>query len=283
MRLFRPFWRSIAITVVKELPNRPQLAQQLSDLLGITVSEFLVWTQTNTLPYLILMRKHDVLRRIAQAHGNDASVWSICVEPVNMAAILAFLLVQPSIDPERTITTLLEEASADFKERDLADLVRMEPILTAFELLKAAGEDDEARRPKVGEAIGIPVSPRLTTAKIHQAITLLATNAVRKSGSAKGSTRKHSVGPFFESYVLGIMDQITSVINDVRVIQPAAEKRRCLGAIREMVRLAKSHVANALPQVSPQIATLFVYLPVTGKHRSALVCNRLWRSRNCEI
>lgn len=153
MRLFRPFWRSIAITVVKELQTRPQIAQQLSDLLAITVSEFLIWTTTNTLPYLILMRRHDVLRRIAQAHGTDASVWSICVQPVNMAAILAFLLIQPSTDPEKMITTLLGETSIKFKGRDLADLVRMEPILTAFELLKAAGEDDEARKPKVGVAV----------------------------------------------------------------------------------------------------------------------------------
>jgi len=46
------------------------------------------------------------------------------------------------------------------------------------------------------------------------------------------------------------MDQVTSIINDVRVIQPVAEKKRCLGAIREMVKLAKSHIASALPQVT---------------------------------
>ena len=165
MRLFRPFWRSIAITVVKDLQNRPQVAQQLSDLLGTTVSEFLVWTATHTLPYLILMRRHDTLRRIAQAHEGDASVWSICVEPVNMAAILAFLLVQPSTDPERMITTLLGETSTEFKEWNLADLVRMEPILTAFELLKAAGEDDEGRKPKVGVAVGIVASHMLNACK----------------------------------------------------------------------------------------------------------------------
>jgi len=252
MRLFRPFWRSIAITVVKELQNRPQVAQQLSDLLGITVSEFLIWTKTNTLPYLILMRRHDVLRRIAQAHGSDTSVWSICVEPVNMAAILAFLLIQPSPDPEKLITTLLTETSTDFKERDLADLVKMEPILTTFELLKAAGEVDETRNPKVGVAVRINASEMLMAAKIRQAIILLATNAFRKGGSTKGSTRKNLVGPFFETYVLGIMDQVTSVINDVRVIQPVAEKKRCLGAIREMVKLAKSYIASALPQVTQE-------------------------------
>ncbi len=148
MRLFKPYWRSIAITVIKELQNRPQIAQQLSDLLGITVQEFLVLTKSFTLPYLILVRRQDVLRRIAQAHGVDMSVWSICVEPVNMAAILAYLLVQTSTDAERMVPALLRETSVQFKD-DLADLLKMEPILTAFELLKMAADDDEIRKPKV--------------------------------------------------------------------------------------------------------------------------------------
>lgn len=251
MRLFKPFWRSIGITVVKELQNRPQIAQQLSDLLGITVPEFLVLTKTSTLPYLILMKRQDVLRRIAQAHGSSVSVRSICIEHLNMAVILAFLLVQPSTDPETTIMVLLGEVSSEFKNIDLADLVRAEPILIAFELLKAAAEDDETRRPKVGLPVKT-VSNANACKKIHQAIHLLAMLALRKTGYVKGSTRKNNlVGPFFETFVLGIMDQISNVINDVRVLQPSVEKKRCLGAIREMIRLARSYISNALPQVSP--------------------------------
>ncbi len=64
------------------------------------------------------------------------------------------------------------------------------------------------------------------------------------------------VGPFFETFVLGVMDQITNVINDLRVLQPLAEKRRCIGAIKEMISLASSHVASALPQVSSLSMTL---------------------------
>ena len=142
---------------MKELQNRPQIAQQLSDLLGTTVQEFLVWTKTYTLPYLVLMRRHDILRRIAHAHGSDVSLWSICVDPVNMAAILAFLLVQPSTDQESLIPALLAEASPEFSDRDLMELLKMEPILTAFELLKAAAESEEARKSKVGVAVTSPV------------------------------------------------------------------------------------------------------------------------------
>lgn len=59
-----------------------------------------------------------------------------------------------------------------------------------------------------------------------------------------------SIGPFFETHVLGIMALLADTINDGKGPQPILEKMRCLGAIREMIKLAKSHVSNGLPQVS---------------------------------
>lgn len=58
------------------------------------------------------------------------------------------------------------------------------------------------------------------------------------------------LGPFFETHVLGIMALLADTINDGKGPQPILEKIRCLGAIREMIKLAKSHVSNGLPQVS---------------------------------
>lgn len=57
------------------------------------------------------------------------------------------------------------------------------------------------------------------------------------------------IGPFFETHVLGIMALLADTINDGKGPQPLLEKMRCLGAIREMIKLAKSHVTNGLPQV----------------------------------
>lgn len=47
------------------------------------------------------------------------------------------------------------------------------------------------------------------------------------------------------------MALLADTINDGKGPQPTLEKIRCLGAIREMIRLARSHVTNGLPQVSP--------------------------------
>ncbi len=147
--MLRPFWRSIGITVVKDLQSRPQIAQHLSDLLGMTIPELLVLTQASTLPYLILMRKKDIIERIALARGYGTTVRSMCFEQSNLAAILALLLVQPSTDIESATMKLLRDASSDFDSLELKDLLLSSPILTACELLKAAGDADDTRRPKV--------------------------------------------------------------------------------------------------------------------------------------
>ena len=57
------------------------------------------------------------------------------------------------------------------------------------------------------------------------------------------------IGPFFETHVLGIMALLADTINDGKGPQPIMEKMRCIRAIREMIKLAKSHISNGLPQV----------------------------------
>lgn len=45
------------------------------------------------------------------------------------------------------------------------------------------------------------------------------------------------------------MALLADTINDGKGPQPVIEKIRCLGAVREMMKLAKGHVCNGLPQV----------------------------------
>ncbi len=86
--------------------------------------------------------------------------------------------------------------------------------------------------------------------KAHQALHFLAEITHGKSVFGRGTARKiDCLGPFFETHVLGIMALLADTINDGKGPQPILEKIRCLGAIREMIKLAKSHVSNGLPQV----------------------------------
>ncbi|KAL6718301.1 serine/threonine-protein kinase M1 [Lecanora helva] len=231
MKLFAPYWRTVAVTVAQDLHRRPQIAQQISDLLALSVSDFLCLTQVHTVPFFVLTKKQDVLQRIANACGT--SIMALCREHNNLAAILSCVLLKSPSDAEGLVISLLNAVSPEFNNVDCAELLRSEPQATASELLKAAGEVDGVKK-----------------SRAHQALEFLASVTHNKPSSSRGSARKIDVvGPFFETHVLGIMALLADTINDGKGPQPILEKIRCLGAIHEMIKLAKNHISNGLPQI----------------------------------
>lgn len=119
------------------------MAEQLCDLLGMKVDDFLRLTEIYILPYLVLTRKRDVIVRIGAAYKDAKSPFDICSEKDNLGAILAFLLCQPSSDPEGMIMSLLADVDITFKGHTLGELVRTEPIPIACDLLKGLGDSGE--------------------------------------------------------------------------------------------------------------------------------------------
>ena len=249
MKLFAPYWRTIAVTVVQDIHRRPQIVQQISDLLAMSVSDFLSMTQVHTVPFFVLTKRQDVLQRIADACGQ--SIMVLCREHNNLAAILSCVLLRTSSDVESLVMALLNAVSPEFGNVDCADLLKSEPQATASELLRAAGENDEVERPKVSRPLWRFVGVWSNRLKAHRALHFLAEITHGRSVSGRGTARKTDyIGLFFETHVLGIMALLADTINDGKGPQPILEKIRCLGAIREMIKLAKSHVSNGLPQVS---------------------------------
>jgi len=165
-RMFSPFWDTIAIVTVKELLVKPQITQSMVDLLGThtvngkseswTVQEFLVLTQSFTLPYLVSSQKIDVIRRIAQASKGKDEKWPICMETSNLMPILAFLLVHDVADMESFIMSSLEATSSRFRNADITELMRVEPAAIALILLKAAGDADESKKSRVCHTLHTP-------------------------------------------------------------------------------------------------------------------------------
>jgi serine/threonine-protein kinase ATR len=154
LELFKPFWSSVAMNVVKDLIKCPQKAQQLSELLGISVSELLILTQTDTVPYLILARRNDVLQRVAQARGIATAIQDVWLQPSkNLAAVMSLLLVQEAPDVEKAALALLQDAAPGFVETDLSAMVKVDPILIACEILKYAGDCQPAKKPQVSRVL----------------------------------------------------------------------------------------------------------------------------------
>lgn len=152
--LFKPFWRTVAITAVKDLPARPQKVQQLSDLLGISVNQLLLLTQVETLPFLVLWKQQDTILRLVQARGPDATAWSLCFSPKNLDAILSMILIHHPENAEIAIAECLKHTSKDFAQEDIPSLLRMQPAPIAFEILRLAGEAEGERRESVWHAPG---------------------------------------------------------------------------------------------------------------------------------
>ncbi|KAI9373995.1 hypothetical protein BJX61DRAFT_532757 [Aspergillus egyptiacus] len=229
-RLFRPFWRTLSVTVVKNLQSRPYMAEQLCDLLGMKVDDYLKMTEVYVLPHLVLSRKRDVIAKIGGTYKVAKSPFDICSEKDNLASILAFLLCQPSSDPQTMIMSTLSSVDSAFEGRTLAELVRIEPILIACDLLKGLGDAGEVK----GE-------------KFHQALLNLASLVPRKSAHA--SRKSNLIGHFIEEHVLGIITQFAHAVNDFQIRQPIIEKKRNIMAIGAMIKVAPDHVSSALPQI----------------------------------
>lgn len=240
LAMFAPFWRSVAPAVVRDSLICPQRLQQLSDLLGLKggVDEFLVLTQSYTVPFLVLTKKHDVLQRLVQASYGTETVEQLITEPrKNLTCVLTLLLLE-SGNSEHNAAVLLQDAAPNLKGR-FVDLVKLDPMSPFCEILKAAGDHDDAKKEKA-----------------YGAIDLLARLTKRKSKSQADIAEP--LADFLTEYILGIMAHFTDIIDNLKDQLSLSEKRRALTAIEHLLKLANSsHIDLAFPQVRATLQSAF--------------------------
>lgn len=146
--LFKPYWRILAFSVIKDIVNKPQKAQQLADLTEQTVRQLLVLTQSYTLPHLVLTKRRDVIEKIAQAR--KVAVAEVLTQPrSNLAKILALLLSQSVPDVESfALETLaeIEPAMREGSNNRLETLIALDITGVAIEILLLSAEREEPRK-----------------------------------------------------------------------------------------------------------------------------------------
>lgn len=149
--LFRPYWRILAFSVIKDITNKPQKAQQLADLTEQSVRQLLVLTQSFTLPHLVLTKRRDIIEKIAQAR--KVSVAEVLTQPRNnLAKILALLLSQSVPDIESFAMETLAGIEPQIREGSndkLETLIAMDITGIAIEILVLSAEQDESRKAPV--------------------------------------------------------------------------------------------------------------------------------------
>lgn len=148
-RLFSAFWGAVASEAVKDLVVRPQASQLMADLLGMSVTEFLVLTQSHTLPYLVKAKNLAVISRIAEANNKNNFNLLMDKDKSNLDAVVALLLQQSVADMETYIMSLLRLADPEFKNSDLQHFLKIRAAEKALLLLEAAAEADDSKKSRV--------------------------------------------------------------------------------------------------------------------------------------
>ncbi|KAI0173613.1 phosphatidyl inositol 3-kinase [Hypoxylon sp. FL1284] len=230
-QFFEPFWRYLAFSAIKDLTSRPKPTRLLAELLDMSVAELLLHIQKYALPWLVLTKKRDVIQKIAEAR-KETEVWQPCLDAANLGPILALLLIQETADVQQHSIDLLKHISSHLnKSGGLLELLRIEPIATTMELLKAAGDAEETRKPH-----------------IRNALNKMATMLLAGSGELK--QKKTASGPFLQRYALALMAGLAHIINDVSTRTPTQERKRYIKAMEEMIRTGKRYIRIARPQIS---------------------------------
>jgi serine/threonine-protein kinase ATR len=238
-QLLSPYWKVIGFSVIKDIINKPQKAQQLADLTEQSVRQLLVQTQADTLPHLVLSKRRDIIEKIAQAR--KASVIDVLTYPrANLAKILALLLSQPVADIERNAMETLaaiEPAIRDGNNNRLEAWVALDITGIAIEILMLAADQEGANKKPY-----------------YSGFTILAMLAETKSGQRKSTSKSKSLDAFCENHILGIIAYFSNVIETTlaqgkRLSHTMPERKRCIAAIGDLISLARYSVNGALPQI----------------------------------
>lgn len=176
--LFDPYWGIIAFSVVKDIVNKPQKAQQLADLTEQSVRQLLVLTQSYTLPHLVLMKRRDVIEKIAQAR--KVAVTEVLTQPKkNLTKTLALLLSQSVPDVESfTLETLaeIEPAMKEGSNNRLESLITLDITGVAIEILLLSAEREALKK--------APVCTHVTSLILDEArLTRVVSSCIRHTRS----------------------------------------------------------------------------------------------------
>ncbi|KAF3350149.1 hypothetical protein VdG2_01964 [Verticillium dahliae VDG2] len=251
--LFEPFWGNLAFFAIKDMVARPQISRAIAELLQISVNQLLILIQRFALPWLVLLKKRDVVQKITEARREQDTYFCL-MESSNNGPIMALLLIQDAPDPEEFIMSRLREFSSRFESSTIAEMMKSEAVAIILELLKAASDADEERKPR-----------------IVNALTWMATKVMAPNREPR--SKKHSaniIGRFLESYMLGSISRLVDVINDRMLSAPPVEEQlQCLRAMEEMIRLCKAYVRGARPQIT---ACLLSALERDHLRKAALSC-----------
>ena len=147
--MVRPFLGSIALAAVQDMRKKPQKLQHVADVLEWSINRFLHETQEWTVPHLALRGQVDTIDRICKAANNEHDAWTLCLQPKNLAALLALTLTQHPPKGEAITEQCLKRINPAISASEMDQIFRLDPAAVAREILILVGDGPETAQQKV--------------------------------------------------------------------------------------------------------------------------------------
>ncbi|GAM91485.1 hypothetical protein ANO11243_095360 [Dothideomycetidae sp. 11243] len=235
--LCRPFLSSLAVSAVRDVASNPKKVLLLTEFMRTPLVGFLRFTQSDTVPYLVLTKKIGALERIAATRGSETTIQDVIMYPnANLVGVLALLLSQTNEDPIAFVASVLTDMIPECGEDRVVELILIDAVSVIVGMLKYAGEEDSSRKADMLKAIKM-------TAILYE------NPGKSRSSNLSSKASKSLLSSFFENHILGIMTQFSETIEDASENTVIQHKIRCLKGIEEMINLARSDINIAVPQI----------------------------------
>ncbi|KAK9480237.1 hypothetical protein V1514DRAFT_359878 [Lipomyces japonicus] len=236
-RLMAPYWSTIGIYVFGNFELKSQMLKTLSDVLEVSVDDFLIRTQEYTVPYLVLQKKSIIIRHLAEITGKE--VYQILTD--NIIPILAIFLTQPNLSqPIHEATLLLTELS-NLSRFPVTSLLQRFMIEISIEVLKRYSVEDEKKNDE--EIMS------------YRALQIIAKQNSDSRTSQRRSPTPIQMDTFLKKSILGIISGLSDMIFAVHRRLQWTEKVKCIRALHAAVRFSKNHAFMAIPQILSCIQT----------------------------
>lgn len=245
-RLFEPYWRSLAYLATKDMVQRPQRSRAIAELVQVSINELLLLIQTHALPWLVLDKRNDIIQKITEAR-QEKDTWRVVMDEMNLGAIIALLLIQDAPDIAEFAKSRLDDISPHFHSNSLLNIIGSEPVIVAMELLMAAGDADQQRKPLVCSSL-FRVRSYSNNPQVLKALQTVATLMLSNGKDSRG--KKGHTARLLQVNLLALMARFIDVINGpVSAQPPVLEQRRCIRALDEMIQICQTHTRIVRPQV----------------------------------
>ncbi|KAJ3333221.1 serine/threonine-protein kinase M1, partial [Kappamyces sp. JEL0680] len=222
-KMLEPLLPQTALWAAEQFETNPKLLKELSQIMGLSMGDFIELASPNVLPVLVC-REHTSLLSMLISRGKDVNQSKVAKKLILFSGdILAYLIMHGHAGSLGYFASLVQPYSPD-QEISVDSILKSNALQLIYNLVVELGGD-------------------------HRAKAETAIRFVAKELAQVGTTI--GLGSFLFQYLLGVISRMQDVLNDSGLVQPKQSKLKIAKACSVLIPILGS---DNVSKISAQLA-----------------------------